>query len=124
MIKIILIYLFLGILIGIIFLLVVKIVKLRKIINKRLTGKELTFYDLKKFNTWSFSSFGIDERITPYGNQVYVVYRFIGLFSDKFDFDTYDSLHEAMKDYTHRTMKEIDKIVYNQYSNQKVKRIC
>ena len=34
------------------------------------------------------------------------------------------NLHEAMKDYTHRTMKEIDKIVYNQYSNQKVKRIC
>ena len=121
MIKIILIYLFFGILIGIIFLLVVKIVK---IINKRLTGKELTFDDLKKFNTWSFSSFGIDERITPYGNQVYVVYRFIGLFSDKFDFDTYDSLHEAMKDYTNRTMKEIDKRIYNQYSNQKVKRIC
>lgn len=119
MIKIILIYLFLGILIGIIFLLVVK---LRKIINKRLTGKELTFDDLKRFNTWSFSSFGIDERITPYGNQVYVVYKFIG--SDKFDFDTYDNLHEAMKNYTHRTMKEIDKIVYNQYSNQKVKRIC
>ena len=124
MIKIILIYLFFGILIGIIFLLVVKIVKLRKIINKRLTGKELTFDDLKRFNTWSFSSFGIDERITPYGNQVYVVYRFIGLFSDKFDFDTYDSLHEAMKYYTHRTMKEIDKRIYNQYSNQKVKRIC
>ena len=122
MIKIILIYLFFGILIGIIFLLVVKIVKLRKIINKRLTGKELTFDDLKRFNTWSFSSFGIDERITPYGNQVYVVYRFIG--SDKFDFDTYDSLHEAMKDYTNRTMKDIDKRVYNQYSNQKVKRIC
>lgn len=123
MIKVILLYLFVGILIAIFLLLVVKVIKLKRIINKRLTGKELTFEDLRKFNTWSFNSFGVDERIDPKGNQVYVVYQFTGLFGDKFDFSEHDNVSDAVKDYASRTRKEIDKIIYNQYSNKKVKKI-
>lgn len=123
MIKVILLCLFVGILIAIILLLVVKVIKLRRIINKRINGKELTLGDLRKFNTWSFSSFGIDERIDPNRDKVYVVYQFIGLFGDKFDFSTHDNFSDAVKDYASRTRNEIDKIIYNQYSNKKVKKI-
>lgn len=45
MIKVILLCLFVGILIAIILLLVVKVIKLRRIINKRINGKELTLGD-------------------------------------------------------------------------------
>lgn len=118
MIEIILICLFL------IAIIVIKVVKLKQVINKRLLGEKLTFDDLKKFNSWSFNSFRVDKRITPYGNKVYVVYRVIGLLSDKLDLDTYDDFQEATKGYSRRTIKEIDKIIYSQYSNQKVERIC
>lgn len=123
MIKMVLTGLLVCILVIIVLLLIVKVIKLRRIINKRINGKELTLGDLRKFNTWSFSSFGVDERINPDGKQVYVVYQFIGLFGDKYDFEEHDDFSDAVRDYATRTRNEIDKIIYNQYSNKKVKKI-
>lgn len=113
MIKAVLLGSLIGILIAIILLLIIKVIKLRRIINKRINGEELTLGDLREFNTWVFSSFGVDERINQKGNRIFVVYRFLGLFGGKYDFEEYDNLSEAIQNYTTLVRNRIDKIIYN-----------
>lgn len=107
-------YLLICILVIIVLLLIVKVIKLKQIINKRINGEELTLGDFREFNTWKFSPFEMDERKNPEGNRVYVVYQFTGLFGDKHDLESYNNLSDSVRDYTARTRKEIDKIIYNQ----------
>lgn len=98
------------ILVIIVLLLIVKVIKLKQIINKRINGEELALEDFREFNTWKFSPFEVVERKNPEG---YVVYQFNGLFGDKHYLEEYDNLPDAVRDYTTRTRKEIDKIIYN-----------
>lgn len=87
----------------------IRLVTIKKVINKRLLGIELTTEDLQKYNSWSFKPFGIDEKTTLNGDKVYTVYKFTGLFfNDKIYFNRYDNILDATKEYFSRILNKID----------------